>query len=63
MVLIFAVALMFGRRGPACNLFVFAGVVILFYAMVFFDIAGPDLASQRDVYRDVFGRESGRAEP
>jgi len=40
-----------------------ADVVFLFYAMVFFDIAGPDLASQRDVYRDVFGRESGRAEP
>lgn len=27
--------------------------------IVFFDIAGPDLASQRDFYREVFGWESG----
>jgi predicted enzyme related to lactoylglutathione lyase len=27
--------------------------------IVFFDIAGPDLASQRDFYRGVFGWESG----
>lgn len=27
--------------------------------IVFFDIAGPDRASQRDFYREVFGWESG----
>lgn len=27
--------------------------------IVFFDIAGPDLASQRHFYREVFGWESG----
>ena len=48
-----AVALVFGRRGPARNPFVFAGAVFVFYAMI--DAAtGLAAAPAAEVFKPLF---------